>query len=772
MKTSAERELAIFWDYGSVELPHTHNAGATAKALVDAVSRYGRIVDRRLYYCKDQQDPQDGITGFDLIRCRTTLDKKLPADALTFCWDSSVRQNQPAVVVLLTADEDYAYLLSKLRDRGVTTIVIHDDDTVLQDTADITLSLKRDVLKQEDKKRCTGFVRKTKQQDDFFILSLLQIIRQNLCDDHDDDWVDLGVVSQQLQQVLKRHGCDDVKDKSREVRKQAEARKLLQSGRRVLGDDAGRKRKIVSHDPTRKLSAELYVSLRSPGRAMLDQSMPSKKMPVQQHRSETPSDYVLSLCQIVQEHRSRRLELDGGWVDLGAVQQQLQQLMKRSGECLDVKEKSRAVRLEGEAREWIETGRRILLPPGIPSDTKKTVVPASASNPDSSQANLSVERYVRVLPKGQDALEGRTTSKKSAQSNNSTTSSKQRPDESRAIICFSIQSLESTQDAWVSKDKVKASFQSHLGTHEGDQAFHEACCGAIVDGSIEMGSSENHCDIVKVSMLRVLSSTSPLVTSDEEQYFLRLLPSGRQLAQQPLLHTAARTPNSKTRMPHDTVSGDVSIASRCVFFSNIAPTTTALTAASLVPFLEADGSVVERIELEHKNYRGDMCFAAHVRYATAQQATKVLQKAKTSGLYYLHGRRLFVALDRSTLDNVACGSRRPDLSFAKEASCITTTRGSPTGVADAHIQGIFDNTAPLITPLKQSDEPTLSTDPSITTEPSNVTDELDVPDFAALMQDELKLAFGAGGSTLMDRELRLDAQQQHKDVRKDLDLIW
>lgn len=51
-----QREIAIFWDYENVPLPDTCTIGVAAKAIVDAVSSRGRIVDRRLYY--DFDSPQ------------------------------------------------------------------------------------------------------------------------------------------------------------------------------------------------------------------------------------------------------------------------------------------------------------------------------------------------------------------------------------------------------------------------------------------------------------------------------------------------------------------------------------------------------------------------------------------------------------------------------------------------------------------------------------------------------------------------------------------
>jgi NYN domain len=160
--SSSRREIAIFWDFENVQLPSWAHPADASKAIVQAVTPHGRIVDRRLYF--DMADPAKShlwsaldSSGFDLVNTpkrnnqKETLDKKLIADVLTFAWDSAVRNDDcKPCVVLLTSDGDYAYTLSKLRDRGVMSIVMYGNDgsvaNVLKTSADISLSLERDVL--------------------------------------------------------------------------------------------------------------------------------------------------------------------------------------------------------------------------------------------------------------------------------------------------------------------------------------------------------------------------------------------------------------------------------------------------------------------------------------------------------------------------------------------------------------------------------------------------------------------------------------------------
>ena len=155
--------------FPQVHLPSWANPADASKAIVSAVSKYGRIVDRRLYFdMQGTSDSSNGTngggyhwsaldsSGFDLVNTprrnqKETLDKKMIADVLTFAWDSAVRNDHcKPCVVLLTSDGDYAYTLSKLRDRGVMSVVMTGPDSsvanILKAAADIPLSFEGDVL--------------------------------------------------------------------------------------------------------------------------------------------------------------------------------------------------------------------------------------------------------------------------------------------------------------------------------------------------------------------------------------------------------------------------------------------------------------------------------------------------------------------------------------------------------------------------------------------------------------------------------------------------
>jgi len=173
--TTAMAEVSIYWDYENLPLKFGVRPTDASKAIVEAAAPFGRIVARRLYadmsrysqgsstYNNNNNNNMNNngsshwsaldSSGFDLVNTprrnqKETVDKKMIADIFTNAWDSC-RHCKP-VVILLTGDGDFAYTLSKLRDRGVMSIVIHGDDgnvaNILKASADMAMSFETDVL--------------------------------------------------------------------------------------------------------------------------------------------------------------------------------------------------------------------------------------------------------------------------------------------------------------------------------------------------------------------------------------------------------------------------------------------------------------------------------------------------------------------------------------------------------------------------------------------------------------------------------------------------
>ena len=150
-------DVAVFWDYENVRVPRgqeaSHAAVAVQKAVL-ALPGVRRIIRRCLYYdarkATEQATDRVGLSelGWTLVDCpsrgrnqKETIDKKLIVDALFHGVTESERGR--VCVVLITSDGDFAYLLSRLRDVRVHTVVISAQMTTakqLLDACDVALN--------------------------------------------------------------------------------------------------------------------------------------------------------------------------------------------------------------------------------------------------------------------------------------------------------------------------------------------------------------------------------------------------------------------------------------------------------------------------------------------------------------------------------------------------------------------------------------------------------------------------------------------------------
>lgn len=155
--------MAIYWDYENVRIPAWCPASTATEAIRNSLTKYGRIVEKRLYY--DSRQPAEytapraelDLSGFTLVDCpsrnrKETLDKKLIVDMLCFAWErarSRFSAGTKTCVTLITSDGDYSYALARLRDIGVFTVIIYCQENVakvLIDNANVAMSWEYDVL--------------------------------------------------------------------------------------------------------------------------------------------------------------------------------------------------------------------------------------------------------------------------------------------------------------------------------------------------------------------------------------------------------------------------------------------------------------------------------------------------------------------------------------------------------------------------------------------------------------------------------------------------
>lgn len=128
-------ECGMFWDYENISLPRGMDGAVASNRLREVCLRFGRLVERRVYHdpakvnsVQEHNRSALDMAGFTLVDCPTrnlkeTIDKKIIVDVMHFALTRVARQ-QPACVVLLTNDGDYAYMLARLRDLQVRAVVI------------------------------------------------------------------------------------------------------------------------------------------------------------------------------------------------------------------------------------------------------------------------------------------------------------------------------------------------------------------------------------------------------------------------------------------------------------------------------------------------------------------------------------------------------------------------------------------------------------------------------------------------------------------------
>ena len=163
-------ECGLFWDYENISLPRGMDGAHASNRLREVCLRFGRLVERRVYHDPDKVNSvQQGnrsaldMAGFTLVDCparnlKETIDKKIIVDVMHFAL-TRVARHQPACVVLLTNDGDYAYMLSRLRDLQVHAVVIYTTGhaaSALLTSCDRALTWQGDVLAAAEAAEATG----------------------------------------------------------------------------------------------------------------------------------------------------------------------------------------------------------------------------------------------------------------------------------------------------------------------------------------------------------------------------------------------------------------------------------------------------------------------------------------------------------------------------------------------------------------------------------------------------------------------------------------
>lgn len=152
---SFSADAAWYWDASAAlsPLPQASELNIVEDRLRRMLTSSERLVEKRLYF-SGRSNLADlkilEMRGFVLVDCSVSrgqlaAEKRLPVDIMSFAWQRA-GTNQNACVGLITADRDSAYLLSKLRDLGLRTVVVYPDslshDEYLLHSADVAVNWK------------------------------------------------------------------------------------------------------------------------------------------------------------------------------------------------------------------------------------------------------------------------------------------------------------------------------------------------------------------------------------------------------------------------------------------------------------------------------------------------------------------------------------------------------------------------------------------------------------------------------------------------------
>lgn len=173
--TTCNTDLIVLWDCASVPFSTNYATSLLTKSLA---GKYGNVVCKRLYnFERVVSDDNDGgggssgvdcaadlhsnLCGFDVVLTPTAADGNsnidnsnananamMLVDMSSFVWDSTFDRGVRSCVVMVTSNVEFAYGLSRIRDRGSMVIVVFlNEDEIcpeLQAVAEVCLLLERE----------------------------------------------------------------------------------------------------------------------------------------------------------------------------------------------------------------------------------------------------------------------------------------------------------------------------------------------------------------------------------------------------------------------------------------------------------------------------------------------------------------------------------------------------------------------------------------------------------------------------------------------------
>jgi hypothetical protein len=495
-----------------------------------------------------------------------------------------------------------------------------------------------------------------------------------------DGWVDLGSVSKALQDVIRRRmkgTLEDVKEKAKAIRSQAENRNLIEIGRRKLDLDptatnGESEREIVaSSNREPHLSVETYVRLLPIGKSLLDNNNNtggSKTTAKGQSKSGHDASSMASssmptnvfLRGIPRQTKVKELV---EWIETSyhvTVRRALLRFPVPNGPTcqahLEFFQPEDATTVFQEANNKLNGGKGIYFRNraiGIVMDSR----PKSLDNKGDGFAyyesdNMALITSASATDSGANKL-GDDTSNDVAE------------------LCFSVylEEVKAGQDTagisfWINSGSACARFRSKLpqkylkaaSNYEVNQRVRNARRDAILGGFIEMGRRKTEVDSGTIPECVTVPLDARKVDDKlSAELYLRLLPLGRSLAAE----TRALVEASATTQSHGETSA---VANRSLFMRNLPQTA---NAKQFAEFLEATLSCsVLRLHLE-EGKEGVSARSAQVEFSSAEERNQVLLSIEP-GLVYCGQYIIYTVPDRIISEDFMNTVSHPDMAYIKD----------------------------------------------------------------------------------------------------------
>jgi uncharacterized LabA/DUF88 family protein len=297
--------VAVFWDFENVRNPKHETTASAVHAVRTLAREHGKKVEIRLYYDAQEEKKTDrwnfAANGVTLVDCpkrrdsqgeivKDTLDKMLIVDAMEFSLT-----NESCCVVLIASDGDYSYMLNKLRNQGVKTVVIHGPHTALAgallDAADIARSFHELFLSETSEEigstEPESEVSPNRSEDtpsvEKDVAHGRHHIYLNAVKEVSGEGAEWILDSKVGDSYYKKFGCippnADDKNRFRELRASAFELGFVQAGRKNVGSPRARATEEIVRVTTlayeshmHELSQHYYIRLTGLGRGLLERT--------------------------------------------------------------------------------------------------------------------------------------------------------------------------------------------------------------------------------------------------------------------------------------------------------------------------------------------------------------------------------------------------------------------------------------------------------------------------------------------------------------------